>query len=248
MKLKSTFNKFIHNKYLLYVVFLFSILTFFAQLLNGNFDGVILFVALASITYTFTTNMILVLLVPVIIVNLFNYIFPRMVNEGREGMTNKNPDQEKIDVITKKTKSVSNSNSNSNSQVVVPTQEDSNEEMNPSSDSSNEEFENYDSKELNKDKKKKYHIDYASTVEEAYDNLNNTLGSEGIKSLTTDTKRLMQQQMQLTEAMKNIQPLVETMGPLLDKAGGLLNSMGGNENIMNLANMAKSFGGPAGSK
>lgn len=246
MKLKSTFNKFIHNKYLLYVVFLFSILTFFAQLLNGNFDGVILFVALASITYSFTTNMILVLLVPVIIVNLFNYIFPRMVNEGREGMTNKNPDQEKIDVLTKKTKSVSNSNSNS--QVVVPTQEDSNEEMNQPSDSSNEEFENYDSKELNKDKKKKYHIDYASTVEDAYDNLNNTLGSDSMKSLTSDTKRLMEQQMQLTQAMEKFQPLVETMGPLLDKAGGLLNSMGGNENMMNLANMVKSFGGPAGSK
>jgi hypothetical protein len=242
MKLKSTFNKFIHNKYLLYVVFLFSVLTFFAQLLNGNFDGVILFVALASISYTFTTNMILVLLVPVIIVNLFNYIFPlRKTNEGREGMENKNPDQEKIDVLTKKTKSVSNSNS----PVVVPTQEDSNEEMNPSSDSSNEEFENYDSSELNKDKKKKYHIDYASTVEDAYDNLNNTLGSESMKSLTSDTKRLMEQQMQLTQAMEKFQPLVETMGPLLDKAGGLLNSMGGNENIMNLANMAKSFTSPA---
>ena len=239
MKLKPTFNKFIHNKYLLYVVFLFSILTFFSQLLNGNYDGVILFVSLASISYYFTKNMILVLLVPVIIVNLFNYMFPRMENEGREGMENKNPDQEKIDVLTKKTKSVSNSNS----PVVVPTQEDSNE----LSDSS-EEFENYDSSELNKDKKKKYHIDYASTVEDAYDNLNNVIGSSGIKSLTTDTKRLMDQQMQLTQAMQNIQPLVESMGPLLDKAGGLLNSMGGNENIMNLANMAKSFTSPADSK
>ena len=244
MKLKSTFNKFIHNKYLLYVVFLFSILTFFAQLLNGNFDGVILFVALASVTYSFTSNMILVLVIPVIIVNLFNYMFPRMENQGREGMANKNPDQEKIDVLTKKTKPASNSNS----PVVVPTQEDSNEEMNPSSDSSNEEFENYDSSELNKDKKKKYHIDYASTVEDAYDNLNNTLGSDGIKNLTTDTKRLMDQQMQLTKAMEKFQPLVETMGPLLDKAGGLLNSMGGNENMMNLANMVKSFGGPSASK
>lgn len=242
MKLKSTFNKFIYNKSLLYVVFIFSILTFFAQLLNGNFDGVILFVSLAIITYFFTKNMIIVLLVPVIIVNLFNYFFPlHKINKGKEGMANKNPDQQKIDVLTKKTKSVSNSNS----QVVVPSQEDSNDDLNQSSDSSNEEFVNNDKSESNKDKKKKYNIDYASTVEEAYDNLNNVLGSDGIKNLTSDTKRLMQQQMQLTEAMKNIQPLVETMGPLLDKAGGLLNSMGGNENIMNLANMAKSFTSPA---
>lgn len=239
MKLKSTFNKFIHNKYLLYIVFLFSILTFFAQLLYGNFNGVILFVCLASITYFLTSNMIIVLLIPVIIVNLFNYCLPNKLHSGKEGMENKNPDQEKIDVLTKKTKTVSNS------QVIVPTEEitNSTEDMNPTSDlsTSNEEFKNHDSKESNKDKKKKYHIDYASTVEEAYDNLNNVVGSEGIQGLTKDTKKLMEQQVQLAEAMKSMKPLMESMTPLLNQAGSLLNTMGGNENISNLAKMAQSL-------
>jgi hypothetical protein len=76
-----------------------------------------------------------------------------------------------------------------------------------------------------------YNIDYASTIEDAYDQLNGILGSDGIKRLTTDTQSLIQQQMQLTKAMegmqpliKNMKPLLENMGPLLDQAKGIMGS------------------------
>jgi hypothetical protein len=181
--------------------------------------------------------MIIVLLIPVIIVNLFNYFLPSKLHSGKEGMENKNPDQEKIDVLTKKTKTVSDS------QVIVPSEEitNSTEDMNPTSDlsTSNEEFKNHDSKESNKDKKKKYHIDYASTVEEAYDNLNSVLGSDGIKSLTTDTKRLMQQQQDLAKSMKDIVPLVQSFEPMMNQAKGLLDSMGGVDGIKGLDGVKK---------
>jgi hypothetical protein len=183
--------------------------------------------------------MIIVLIIPVIVVNLFNYFLPSKFYSGKEGMENKNPDQEKIDVLLKKPKS------ESNSQLEFPSDENTNSTVNMNSyqdlSTSNEEFKNHDSKESNKDKKKKYHIDYASTVEEAYDNLNNVVGSEGIQNLTKDTKKLMQQQMQLAEAMKSMKPLMESMTPLLNQAGSLLNTMGGNENISNLAKMAQSL-------
>ena len=93
-------------------------------------------------------------------------------------------------------------------------------------------------------KKKKYNVDYASTVEEAYDNLNNILGSDGINNLTKDTQKLMKQQMQLTQAMSNMQPLMESMGPLLQQASGLLGSMGGSDGVNSLANLANSFKNP----
>jgi hypothetical protein len=235
MKLKTTFNKIIHNKYILYIVFLFSIITFFAQLISGNIDMIIIFFCLAIITYYFTSNMIIVLIIPVIVVNLFNYLLPSKLHSGKEGMENKNPDQEKIDVVLKKPKTASNS------QVVLPSDENINTNSTDDLSTSNEEFKNHDSKESNKDKKKKYHIDYASTVEEAYDNLNSVVGSEGIQNLTKDTKKLMKQQMQLAEAMKSMKPLMESMTPLLNQAGSLLNTMGGNENISNLAKMAQSL-------
>jgi hypothetical protein len=87
-----------------------------------------------------------------------------------------------------------------------------------------------------------YNIDYASTVEDAYDELNKILGSDGIKRLTNDTQSLMKQQLQLAESMKSMQPLIAGMAPLMQQAQGLLGSMGGdNGNLGNLANLAKKF-------
>jgi hypothetical protein len=72
-----------------------------------------------------------------------------------------------------------------------------------------------------------YNIDYASTVEGAYDQLNSILGSDGIKQLTNDTQGLMKQQMQLAESMKKIEPMIQSMAPLMNQAKGLLNGLGG---------------------
>ena len=55
---------------------------------------------------------------------------------------------------------------------------------------------------------KKKRVDYASTLEDAYGDLNNILDSDGIKNLTGDTKKLMEQQKQLAGALKNMTPLI----------------------------------------
>jgi hypothetical protein len=63
--------------------------------------------------------------------------------------------------------------------------------------------------------KKENRIDYASTVEDAYEDLNKILGGNGIKQLTDDTQHLMKQQMQLADAMKSMTPLMEQAQSLL---------------------------------
>ena len=68
--------------------------------------------------------------------------------------------------------------------------------------------------------KGKYDIDYASTVEDAYDDLNKLVGSDGIKRLTQDTQGLMKQQKQLTEAMEGMGDLMSKLGPMLDQVKG----------------------------
>lgn len=244
MKSKSFVSKFIHSKLLLYTVFILSVLFFLGNLINSNFDIVVYYILIAGFTSFFTNNMTIVLFIPLFIVYLYSlYVKPssyQWVNKLiKEGLENQNPnltpstttstssEQDKIDDLKKNTNTAGQ-----NSLPIVPLNKEVGQE---------ESFKNSDSKKADSNKKKKYNIDYASTVEEAYDNLNNIIGSDGIKNLTGDTKRLMDQQLKLTEAMKNIQPLVETMGPLLEKAGGLLNSMGGTENIGNLADFAKNF-------
>ena len=83
--------------------------------------------------------------------------------------------------------------------------------------------------------KNKNRIDYAATVEDAYDDLNKILGGDGIKRLTDDTQKLMSQQMQLADAMKS-------MSPLLEQAKSMLKGFD-LKNLDGIAGLAKSFGG-----
>jgi hypothetical protein len=94
--------------------------------------------------------------------------------------------------------------------------------------------------QFDKEKKNKNVINYASTVQDAYSNLNEIIGSDGIKHLTKDTKNLMVQQMKLAESMKNIEPLINGFGPILDKAQGLLGSIDTNA-FNNIKSLAKNF-------
>ena len=86
-----------------------------------------------------------------------------------------------------------------------------------------------------------YNIDYASTIEDAYEELNNIIGGDGIKKLTQDTQGLMNQQLQLAEAMKGMGPLIKGMAPIMKQAEGLLGGMKENGGLEGIAAMAKKF-------
>jgi len=88
--------------------------------------------------------------------------------------------------------------------------------------------------------KKGSKIDYASTIKDAYSQLNELIGSDGIKNLTNDTQVLMKQQLQLAESMKSMTPLIEGITPLLSQAQGMLGSLD-QGTMNNLASIAKGF-------
>ena len=77
-------------------------------------------------------------------------------------------------------------------------------------------------------------IDYASTLEDAYDNLDKILGSGGMQNLSADTEKLMGQQKKLFEAMN-------TMMPLVSKAQDMLQGLDMGK-IGQMVNMTKSMG------
>lgn len=52
-------------------------------------------------------------------------------------------------------------------------------------------------------------IDYASTLEKAYDNLQDMVGKKGINSLMKDTQKLVAQQKSLMDVISNITPTLE---------------------------------------
>ena len=88
-----------------------------------------------------------------------------------------------------------------------------------------------DHKELDKDSSSAPKIDYAQTLEEAYDNLDKMIGSDGVNNMTTDTTRLAKKQKEL---MANI----EKMGPLFEKATNMLSSI----NLDGVSSLQNSLG------
>ena len=166
--------------------------------------------------------MIIVLGIPLILVNLA--VLGK--NRFREGMEDKkeNDKEKKVD--------------GSQPSVVLPTDHESTTQH----VDTEKESEKPDSFEVGRNKNKsKYNIDYSATIEDAYDELNNILGSDGIKNLTTDTQNLMKQQKQLTEAMTQLQPLMQTVGPLLDQAKSMMGSMQQAGGVDQLNKLAKQF-------
>ena len=82
-------------------------------------------------------------------------------------------------------------------------------------------------------------IDYASTLEQAYDNLQGMLGKEGIKGLTSETSKLVQQQAGLMESLKG-------MGPMLKEAKTMMSGMkdmGSMETMKDMKSILNSVGG-----
>ena len=76
-------------------------------------------------------------------------------------------------------------------------------------------------------------VDYAATIEDAYDDLHKMIGEGGIKSLTADTKKLMNQQLELADAMKN-------MGPLMDQAKSMMDGFDF-KNMGDMSSLMKTF-------
>ena len=82
-------------------------------------------------------------------------------------------------------------------------------------------------------------IDYAKTLEQAYDNLQGMLGKDGIKGLTSETSKLVEQQAGLMESLKG-------MGTMLKEAKSMMSGMkdlGGMETMKDMKSIVSSLGG-----
>ena len=81
-------------------------------------------------------------------------------------------------------------------------------------------------------------IDYSTTLEQAYENLDKMIGGDGLQNLSADTERLMNQQQKLFGA-------VEKMLPMIDKAQGMIQGLDMTK-INSLIGMTDKIGGISG--
>uniref|UniRef100_A0A6C0BAH9 Uncharacterized protein n=1 Tax=viral metagenome TaxID=1070528 RepID=A0A6C0BAH9_9ZZZZ len=236
--------KILHNKTVFYVILFLTIANILGYLILGNYVSILLFLVVGSLTYLCDKNMTVVLAVSLIITSIF------MMGKTVEGMTNSSKEDKKKKVQDAKKKIQAKVDSSSIIRPLDNTHTTASASMAATTDDqdqTNEDQTNED--QTNEDQepepttasvqtdgfKKRNRIDYASTIEDAYGNLSQILGSDGIKGLTDDTQKLMKQQMQLAEAMKSMTPIVKQAQDMLQ--GLDIKNLGG------IADLAKQFTG-----
>ena len=232
MKVPKSVFKLLENKYVLYFVLFLAVSNLLGYMVVGNMNAVILFILIGGLMTFFSKNMIIVLSVPLVLTSVL--LVGNRVSEGFE-VTDEDKENAKEKINNKKKEIKDKINEKVNSDPVTPTDDNDGDltTANSSAATTDPEGAATETKPENMSlyKKKNNRIDYASTLEDAYGDLNNILGKDGIKNLTTDTQKLMDQQMQLAEALKG-------MAPLIGDAKKMLAGM----DISGLTEMAKSFG------
>jgi len=244
MKLKLLLSNILKNRWALNIVSFLSLVSIIWFLLTDNFNAIAYFIVLGLLVYYFSKNMIIVLGIPLIFVNLFS-----QASNIKEGLTTQTADS-MPEVNTKPANTKPNKKAppaKKTPQGLPQTTIDSDTSLASSIDSTdhaavttNESFEVGRAKQSGG-----YNIDYASTVEDAYSELNKILGGDGIKNLTNDTQKLMKQQLQLADAMKGMGPLIKNMAPLMQQAQGLLGGMNEKDGLGGIMELAKKFSGSA---
>jgi len=93
----STTNGILHNKILLYAVFIFSLLNLFVFVNTGNYNHVAIFILIGFITSFFSKNMLVILLLSLILTNILKYgsTLNEGFEEGADGDDNEDEDEKK---------------------------------------------------------------------------------------------------------------------------------------------------------
>lgn len=241
---------FFQNKFVLYGSLFVVLLSILRYLASRNVNAIILMALIGLVMSYFSKNMIIVLLTAFASVFLLEMVGSRGVMEGmktKEGAENNGEDAEednsesedKPDVEEAMTKSGGDKKEKKEPMDTAKGgKKNTKQGMTKLSPAS------YDGKDGNDEggsgKGSENRIDYASTLEQAYDNIENIIGEDGVRGLTDQTKSLMNQQKLLMDNMKD-------MGPLLKSAEGFMKQVtGGGGGIEGISKMLKGFATPGG--
>ena len=239
MKLKEALTKVLTNKLVLKIVAILALFNVIGYMVMGKLNSLLFFAVLAVLVRYFSKNMIIILGVPLIVVNLFS-IKGEFSLEGMEN--NKDNDANMDDKDNNNDTNNNGRDKDNKKKLAVADEKDVSGNITSSNDPGDK-----SGFEVGRKKNGSAKIDYATTIEDAYDDLNQILGSDGIKNLTDDTQRLMKQQMELAKSMEAMTPLVQQMLPMAEKAKDMMASMDNNNGDMSgLLAMAQKMSGNLG--
>ena len=210
-------KKHLKDKRVLYFVLFLALTNLFHFLFSRDFNGLTLFLVLGLLMSYFTKNMIVVLVVTMLVTHLFR----RNLREGLQGKEEKNKGKkERKDKKDKEGMEVEDEEHESKTLKGEDKEKDASVETTKHSGTEKDGEEPEDDEEAFSSGR----IDQASTIENAYDNLNNMVGEGGIKNLTKDTAMLIDKQKDLVSTMKSITPVLKDAMSLMNS--GAFKSMG----------------------
>ena len=209
------------NKCVLYIILFIAIANIIGYLAVGDEESLIFFITIGVLSTFFSNNMIVVFLIAILSTNIL--FAGNVVKEGLETMKKKKKDAktgnyQDTDVPDDKKRKKKETFTQKNipsSQPAPASEEEEDEAMGK-------------------------RIDYASTLEQAYDNLQQMLGPDGINGLSNETKNLVFQQKSLMKNLNDMAPVIKTAKETLDTMSGSM------PNFNNLQKMMASFGGGFG--
>lgn len=216
-------SKLLTNKYFLYFIVFLAATNMLGYLVTNKLNALIFFALVSLITFQFSKNMAVVLLVAIIATNFL--MSNKLMREGLENPTTTT--NSSTNSTTTTDSSTNSTDSNSKKELVKDKIEDTVKQALAGDTSNNIDINN---KDLNKKVasndepegvvqsanvkgKTEEHfgprLDYAATIEQSYQNLDQLLGSDSIKQLTSDTQKLMAQQQNLFNTMNQMAPVLE---------------------------------------
>lgn len=244
MSFSSEASKILTNKYFLYFMVFIAATNVLGYLVTNKINAVIFFALVSLLTYQFSKNMSVILLVAIISTNFL--MANKRMREGLEtasGSLNNIEDKDKeiaeaIPAVKKAKNNAEvaekkNSETNSPGKVVDTNNTDLNNK--PEEEGPTPAGQALANKKTKTNENFGPRLDYAATIEQSYQNLDQILGSDSINKLSSDTQKLMKQQQHLFDTMQNMVPVLQGAQNLLKdfKIDGLTDSLKGISGIAN---------------
>lgn len=246
-------NYLLRSRNVLYVVLLFAIANLFSYLMMKQLDAVAFFIIIGFLTSYFSKNMIVIMFTSMI--STFLLVQVNMLGNVQEGMEVKEG-SEPIKTPEQHAESKANPNGSNDTapsdpisgeqlldekerakitEIKAPLQnkptegnknnkEKFSQKLSPARYNSGED----DGVSI---ANKKPNVDYASTLETAYDNLDKLLTSDAMKNMSEDTNRLAEKQQLLMGNISKMDPIMKKAASILDgmdmgKIEGILGKLG----------------------
>lgn len=239
--MKFNIKSLLKDKIVLYVVLFLAVTNLFGYLIAGNFDAIMLFLVTGFASTYFSKNMIIIMLIAMLITNFLigGKFLGYKIKEGLEGMKESNEGKESKKNIKKlnEGKKITDNNKHSTNPIkkkkndvsdeVDDKKKDGMKTLSPANiNDDDDDDDDYDGEVVGAKPK----VNFASTLESAYDNLDKLLSSDAISKMSSDTQRLAEKQQVLMGNIDKLAPMMDNAQNLLkglnvDKMSDMLNNM-----------------------